>query len=307
MPVGNVNSQERGAGARYNDGKPQLDLIPVWIISDALRDADRNSHLFGMSTKDIVMLLGDFQAGRMTAREITRRLLTSDLVEAARVLEYGKRKYAAWNWIKGMPWSVPLGCALRHAFAIIEGEELDPESGLSHRGHLVCNLVMLAQFERTYPEGDDRPLQWLNPPADFTEGPAAPTGGYASLEGDVLVRKNGIEIEQPQSYDPPGRGREEWRPDGYKGRPELELPSYVKPLDLTPRDQVEDPWGRRPPKELSAAAGQLMYENWLRRKELDELNRKLSETPSTPTSSSPETSEASDGHSPSSGGFDPAD
>jgi hypothetical protein len=291
MPVGNVNSQERGAGARYNDGKVPLELIPAWIL--ALFDYGT---LDRVSARGLIEMLGRWQQGKLEARGIVMSLSLQDAHDAALVFGYGAQKYAAWNWIKGMPWSVPLGCALRHAFAILRGEQLDPESGLPHRGHLACNLVMLAQFERTYPEGDDRPIKWLS-----TDAHAALTGGPGSQEDSVSAPRKPTEIEQPQCYDPPGRGHElvppeEWRPDGYRQRPDLELPSYVKPFDLTPRNQ-EDPW-KRPAKEIPVSEGQRMYEEWVRAQ---------SETRSTTTSDSPETSAASDGPSPSSGGFDPAD
>lgn len=67
----------------------------------------------------------------------------------------------AWNWAKGMPWSVPFGCLMRHMAAWQRGEELDPESGLPHLAHAMCNLRMLTLYAKQYPEGDDRPTQWI--------------------------------------------------------------------------------------------------------------------------------------------------
>jgi len=81
-----------------------------------------------------------------------------DLLEdCARVFEYGMRKYAAWNWARGQAWSIPIGSAMRHLVAMARGEENDPESGLPHRGHAACNLVMLAWYAQHYQAGDDRP------------------------------------------------------------------------------------------------------------------------------------------------------
>jgi hypothetical protein len=79
------------------------------------------------------------------------------LEDEARVWMYGKQKYAAWNWAKGMPWSVPYACALRHLSAWQQGEDIDPESGQPHLAHVMCNLRMLMLYSRTYKEGDDRP------------------------------------------------------------------------------------------------------------------------------------------------------
>ena len=48
------------------------------------------------------------------------------------------------------------------------GEDNDPESGLPHLGHAMCNLVMLSTFAKTYAEGDDRASRWLSTaPAAF--------------------------------------------------------------------------------------------------------------------------------------------
>lgn len=114
--IGDVNSSAKGSGARYNDGKADISLIPLCTLEDE-----------------------------------------------ARVWMYGKQKYAAWNWAKGMDWSVPLACAMRHIAAWQRGEELDAESGLPHLAHAMCNLRMLTLYSKTYPEGDDRPPKELMP------------------------------------------------------------------------------------------------------------------------------------------------
>lgn len=79
------------------------------------------------------------------------------LEDEARVWEYGKRKYAAWNWAKGMAWSVPFACLMRHLAAWQRGEDIDPESGYPHLDHIACNVRMLKLYSTTYKEGDDRP------------------------------------------------------------------------------------------------------------------------------------------------------
>jgi hypothetical protein len=112
--VGDVNSKEKGSGARYNDNKPDYSLIPLCTLADE-----------------------------------------------ARVWEYGKKKYAEWNWVKGMDWSIPFACALRHLAAWQRGEDNDKESGLPHIAHAMCNLRMLTLYKDVYPEGDNRPVKEL--------------------------------------------------------------------------------------------------------------------------------------------------
>lgn len=109
-PVGDVNSDARGSGARFNSNKPDFSLIPLTTLEGE-----------------------------------------------ARVWAFGAAKYKAWNWMKGMDWSVPYACAMRHMAAWQRGEENDPESGESHLDHAMCNLRMLKYYATHYKEGDNRP------------------------------------------------------------------------------------------------------------------------------------------------------
>lgn len=57
------------------------------------------------------------------------------IVDAAAAMNYGARKYEAWNWEKGISRKRLYAAACRHYHAIERGEETDPESGLSHYEH----------------------------------------------------------------------------------------------------------------------------------------------------------------------------
>jgi len=83
--------------------------------------------------------------------------LGPDWDNCGRVFDYGRTKYAEWNWAKGMPWSAVISSCEHHLRAMFLGEVTDPESGLPHSGHAMCNLIMLWTYCETYPEGDDRP------------------------------------------------------------------------------------------------------------------------------------------------------
>lgn len=156
MSVGDVSSTARGTGARFNDGKPPLELIPLRILAAAwwretFTAPQKRAH-------DALVALAMYQEGAgPEALYAALVALGSPFHEAAAVLDYGKRKYAPFNWAKGMPWSVCIGCAARHVEHILWGDELDAESGLPHVGHLACNLIFLIQYASTYREGDDRP------------------------------------------------------------------------------------------------------------------------------------------------------
>lgn len=78
------------------------------------------------------------------------------LIKVAEVMTFGKKKYSAHNWRKGISYCRLLAAALRHIFAYLGGESIDPESGKSHIAHAICCLMMILEFETTRPELDDR-------------------------------------------------------------------------------------------------------------------------------------------------------
>jgi hypothetical protein len=83
-------------------------------------------------------------------------LSTEALNQTAAVLKFGADKYHAHNWRDGFVWSRPLAAAMRHIMAFNDGEDKDPESGLSHLAHAACCIMFLLEFEKTHPELDDR-------------------------------------------------------------------------------------------------------------------------------------------------------
>lgn len=83
-------------------------------------------------------------------------LSTEAMNQTAAVLKFGAQKYAEHNWRKGFAWSRPLSAAMRHITAFNNGEDIDPESGLSHLAHAACCIMFLLEFEKTHRELDDR-------------------------------------------------------------------------------------------------------------------------------------------------------
>ena len=95
-------------------------------------------------------------------------LIPTHLLEStANVFEYGAKKYAAWNWLSGMPYSVVIGCLKRHLAAVERGEDVDHESNQRHIGHLMCNLLMLEHYmnmrdvDKKWADLDDRPTEFF--------------------------------------------------------------------------------------------------------------------------------------------------
>lgn len=161
MSVGDVISMERGSGARFNTGKAPMQLVPLSAMAAEWRARPflKDSQLAIICALDAV---GRFQEGGAVEHLFTACQAIGDgWQDCAAVFDYGRKKYAEWNWAKGMAWSVPLACIARHLQAMFYGHTIDQESQLPHRGHVYCNVVMLVTYTRTFTEGDDRPSRWF--------------------------------------------------------------------------------------------------------------------------------------------------
>lgn len=78
------------------------------------------------------------------------------VLSAARAFAYGAVKYSRHNWRGGMKYSRLFSSLQRHLLAWNEGEELDPESGLSHLDHAAASLAMLVSMVKHRTDLDDR-------------------------------------------------------------------------------------------------------------------------------------------------------
>jgi hypothetical protein len=78
------------------------------------------------------------------------------VVKMAEVLTFGKKKYTAHNWRKGIIYSRLISAVFRHLYAWLKGESIDPESGISHLAHAAVNIMFLLEFEETRKDLDDR-------------------------------------------------------------------------------------------------------------------------------------------------------
>ncbi len=98
----------------------------------------------------------DKQALRYNQGKVQWSLVDYKSIEPmVRVLEYGCLKYSKNNWKKGMPASQIIESMLRHTYKLLEGELVDPESGIEHVGHIQCNAMFLAYVLREKPEYND--------------------------------------------------------------------------------------------------------------------------------------------------------
>ncbi len=84
--------------------------------------------------------------------------------QMVKVLTKGAIKYESRNWERGMKWSTVIASLKRHLIAIENGEDFDPETGELHIAHVACNAHFLTAYYKIYPQGDDRPHDYLSKP-----------------------------------------------------------------------------------------------------------------------------------------------
>lgn len=73
-----------------------------------------------------------------------------------RVCGMGASKYELHNFRRGFKWSLSADAMLRHYLSWVGGEDLDPESGVSHLAHVAWHALVLIQFAQDHPDKDDR-------------------------------------------------------------------------------------------------------------------------------------------------------
>jgi hypothetical protein len=152
--VGDLNSDAKGTGARKNEGKTPYSLVPIKVMAETILRERPDSPV-----AKALFLAGCYQSTQdvFWLYEIATTLGLDGWEDCARVFEYGMKKYKAWNWAKGMPWTIPFECIVRHLLAMLDLKLVDDESKLPHRGHVFCNIAMLVSYSKTYPEGNDLP------------------------------------------------------------------------------------------------------------------------------------------------------
>ena len=150
-----------GSGTKESQKVSKLpyDLLPLSFAFEDM-DAAQEPSVDGLIVS--IMAFGEGNSGALhgARRELIELFGERFVMETTtQVLAYGAKKYAGHNWRKGMKWSYLIAAALRHLYAIKWGEDLDPETGLSHYGHFGCCLAFLIEyqtFSNLYGHMDDR-------------------------------------------------------------------------------------------------------------------------------------------------------
>jgi hypothetical protein len=102
-----------------------------------------------------------YNAGKAPMEYIPLHLLADTARVLYLVTTRPENSYPPFNWARGMQWLKPYACLIRHMFAWYRGQDRDPDTGLPHLAHAMCNLLFLIHYEQSYPVGDDRPKEFF--------------------------------------------------------------------------------------------------------------------------------------------------
>lgn len=126
----------------------------------------------------------------------TDLLSAAALMGVSEVLKFGAEKYAADNWRLGMDWRRLIGAMLRHALEFMDGQDIDPDSGLPTIDHVLCCAMFLSEYQKTGNGNDDRYRTSLK--SEEANERKAPNRGREKRPAPVVplrVRKSGKESQ----------------------------------------------------------------------------------------------------------------
>lgn len=85
---------------------------------------------------------------------------TASLLHLGQVMQTGANKYGAFNWRETpVPAMTYVDAAARHLMSWLDGEDLDPESGMSHLAHMMaCGAIVIDAMENGMLD-DNRPTR----------------------------------------------------------------------------------------------------------------------------------------------------
>ena len=115
---------------RYNDGKLKWSMIDRKALEPMIR----------------VLMYGAHKYSRFTDNETGAIVLGKDLPDA-----YDRHRYVVLtsgvdNWKINFEIRDLFDSLERHITAVQSGEENDPESGLPHIGHILCNAMFISHY-----------------------------------------------------------------------------------------------------------------------------------------------------------------
>jgi len=113
----------------------------VYMLITATKQENSEEFFVVSATKDLDCLMMIFQELKQ------RKLILKDTqIIDGEIVVSGKG-----NWQKGLSKREILESMQRHLAALLDGQEIDPESGLDHIGHIGCNYLFYSYFTTVDP------------------------------------------------------------------------------------------------------------------------------------------------------------
>lgn len=116
-------------GLRYNNNKTRWSLVNFNSFEPMLRVLMYGAHKYSLFKNKKGKVIRGIDVSIEDSKQLT-------LIESG-----------ADNWKKGLDKKEILESMMRHLSALMDGEELDPESGLPHMGHIQCNSMFYNYFD----------------------------------------------------------------------------------------------------------------------------------------------------------------
>lgn len=131
---------------RYNKGKNRLELIPPFALSQLGKVYTLGAHKYSVYR--------DSEGNEFKGTEIP-----FDSIDKYEVV-YD----AGQNWRLGQNWTASMASVKRHILEWDLGRDFDEELGTYHIANAAWGLFQLLEYYKIYPQGDDRPHQYLSVP-----------------------------------------------------------------------------------------------------------------------------------------------
>lgn len=111
-------------------------------VGDSVTEEEVESESKSTSSEDSLIANADDKALRYNSGKPKWSLVHFPSLEPlVKVLEFGAKKYEAYNWMKPMDKEAILESLMRHLISLFGGEEFDKESELPHIGHILANAM----------------------------------------------------------------------------------------------------------------------------------------------------------------------
>ena len=155
------------------EAKEHSSALPIesgahqWVIDNEMKPRNSEYHCYkcscglGYEGPEAPNLIEPGQGSRDNGDKpvISMVMEAPNAIEGiAKVLMFGAEKYDRANWKRGLKYTEIIDSMQRHILKIMDGEDLDEESGLHHAFHIGCNSLFLAEMMATRPDMDDRPM-----------------------------------------------------------------------------------------------------------------------------------------------------